>query len=179
MTGIGVPQIARHAGIEHAVEAGDEHVLGDIGTEVVVDAREHGAGLVQALGARAQHASRRSHHHRCRDPLVGHVADDEPDTPVGQLDEVVEVTAHGPGRPVERCDLPPRELGQMLRQEVLLNQLRDLQLLLEPAARPDLDLLLADELADANGRRSLCAKGLEQAPVVGRGSPDRRGAARR
>ena len=99
----------------------------DVRAEAVVDAREHRAGLVQPLRAGAQDAPRRRHHHRGRNALVGDVADDEADAAVGEVDEVVEVAADRARRPVERGDLPAGELGQLLRQEVLLDQLRDLR----------------------------------------------------
>ena len=138
------------------------------GTEVLVDALEHLARIEQPLGRGAQHGARRRHHERCGYALVGDVADHEADLPVVQRDEVVEVAAHLAGRAVVGVDLPAGEVGQRARQEVLLDQLGDLQLLLEALAAADLGLLLAHELADAHGRRRLRGEALEQPAVVAR-----------
>ena len=54
-----------------------------------------------------------------------------------------------------RGDLPAGQVGQLLGQEVLLDQARDLELLLVALARDRLGLLLADQLSDAQRRRSL------------------------
>ena len=54
------------ARVEHAVEAGHEHLLRHVGAEVLVDALEHLAGLDQALGRSAQHAARGGHDERGR-----------------------------------------------------------------------------------------------------------------
>ena len=167
MAGVGVAQMPGRR-VQDAVEAGHEHVLGDIRHEAVVDAREHRAGLGQALRAGAHDASRRRHHHRGRNALVGDVADHEADAPVAELDEVVEVAADRARRAVERGQIPAGERRQLLRQEVLLDQLRDRELLLEAVARADLGLLLAHELADAHRRRRLRGERLEQPAVVGR-----------
>ena len=80
--------------IEHSVEAGDEHLLGHVGTEVVVHPLQHVPGLDQPLSRGPQDAAGGRHHQRGRHTLVGDVADDEPDPPVGQRNDVVEVTAH-------------------------------------------------------------------------------------
>ncbi len=125
------------------VEAGDEHLLGDVRAEQVVDALEHLAGRDDPRPGGAQHAPRGRHHHRGGDALVGHVADDDGDLPVGQLEEVVEVAADLAGRLVVRGDLPAGQVGQLAREEVLLDQRRDLELLLDPLARPRLRRLLA------------------------------------
>ena len=102
-----------------------------------------------------------------------------PTLPSGELDEVVEVAADRAGRPVVGGHLPAGEVGELFRQEVLLDQARDLELLLDPLARPDLDLLLADELADAHGRSGLGGEVVEQLPIVARvrlvGQPRARG----
>ena len=91
-----------------------------------------------------------------------------PMRPSRQLDEVVEVAADRARRAVERGQLPAGERRQHLRQEVLLDQLRHRELLLEAVAGANLDLLLAHELADAHRRRRLRGERLEQPAVVGR-----------
>ena len=99
--------------------------------------------------------------------LVGDVADDERDAAVGQRDHVVEVAADLARGPVVRRDLPAGQVGQLARQEVLLDQPRDLELLLEALAGRGLGLLLAHELADPQRRRGLRGEVVEQLAVVG------------
>ncbi len=111
---------------------------------------------------------RAGHHQRGRDALVGHVADSDADPPAGHLDEVVEVATDRAGRTVVRGDLPLRQVRQLARQELLLDQGRDAHLLLEPLALGGLVRLLADELRDADRRRGLRGEGRQQAAVVGR-----------
>jgi hypothetical protein len=86
---------------------------------------------------------------------------------VRQRDEVVEVAANRPGRAVERGHVPAGQVGQALRQELLLDDLRDLQLLVDPLPLPGFGLLLPDQLADAHGRGRVARQGVEQAQVVG------------
>ena len=99
--------------------------------------------------------------------LVGDVADGDADPPVAHLDEVVEVATDRPRRTVVRGDLPFGQVGQLARQELLLDERRDAHLLLEPLAFGGLGGLLADELGDADGRRGLGGEGGQQATVVG------------
>ncbi len=96
------------------------------------------------------------HDQRGRDALVGDVADHEHDPPVGQRDEVVEVSADRPGRAVERGDVP-----------LLLDDLRDLQLLLDPLPLAGFGLLLPDQLADPHRRGRVAGQRVEQPQVVG------------
>ena len=80
------------------------------------------ARVDQPLRGGAQHAAGRGHHQGGRDALVGDVADDEADLAVRQRDHVVEVAADLAGRPVVGGDLPAGQLGELLGQEVLLDQ---------------------------------------------------------
>ena len=154
--------------VDHEVEAGDEHLLRDVRAEEVVDALEHLARRDDPLAGGAQQAPGRRHHHRGRDALVGDVADDHRDLPVGQLEEVVEVAADLAGRLVVRRHLPAGKVGQHAREEVLLDQRRDLELLLDPLARPRLCRLLLHELRDLESRGGLRREPVEEALVVGR-----------
>ena len=115
----------------------------------------------------AQDAPGRRHHHRRRHALVGDVADHDPE-PVRQVEEVVEVAADLAGRRVVRRDRPAGNVGQVLRQEVLLDQRRDAELLLDPLARARLGLLPAHELRDLERRRGLRRERVEQLAVVRR-----------
>ena len=154
--------------IDHEVEAGDEHLLGDVGAEEVVDPLEHLARRDDPLARGAQEAPRGGHHHRGRDALVGDVADDHRDLPVGQLEEVVEVAADLACGLVVRRHFPAGQIGQHAREEVLLDQRRDLQLLLDPLPRSRLCRLLLHELRDLECGGGLRCEPVEEALVVGR-----------
>ena len=102
-----------------------------------------------------------------RHALVGDVADDDADPAVGELDEVVEVAADDAGRTVVGGDLPVGQVRQLARQELLLDELGDLELLLVALAGLDLGRLLPDELGDPDRRRGLRGESGEEPPVVG------------
>ena len=89
------------------------------------------------------------------------------DAAVGQRYHVVEVAADLAGWAIVGGHLPSRQVGQLLGQEVLLDQPGDLELLLEALPGDGLRLLLADELGDAQGRRRLGREVVEQLAVVG------------
>ena len=125
-------------------------------------------GLDEARRLTAQDRLGAGHDQRGRHALVGHVADDDADAPVGQLDEVVEVAADRSCGAVVGGHLPAVQLGQLARQELLLDEGGDAHLLLEPLARLDLDRLLAHELGDTDGRRRLRGEGGQQLAIVGR-----------
>src|SRR5205814_3270763 len=101
------------------------------------------------------------HYERRGHAVPGDVADDEADPPLGQLDEVIEVAADLRRGAVEGRDLPARQVGQGLREELLLDELRDAELLVDAFAGPDFGFLLAHELGDADGGRRLCGELLE------------------
>ena len=111
---------------------------------------------------------RAGHDEGRRDALVGHVADDDADAPLAEVDEVVEVAADDARRAVVRGDLPLGQVRQLARQELLLDQLRDLELLLEALALGGLGGLLADELRDPDRGRGLGGERREEPAVVGR-----------
>ena len=131
------------------------------GHEQLVHLLEHLARVEGPLGRGAEDAPGGRHDHRRRNTLVGDVADDQADLPVRKLDEVVEVAADGTCRPVVRGDLPAGKVGELGRQEVLLDEARDLELLLDPLPCPHLGLLLAHELADPDRRSRLCGEVVE------------------
>ena len=148
-------------------QAGDEHVGRDVDAEHVVDVAEDLAGRDEPRRGVPQQRVRAGHDQRRGHALVGDVADHEHDPAVRQRDEVVEVTADGPGRAVERGHVPARQVGQLLGQELLLDELRDLQFLVEPLPLTGFGLLLADQLADPHGGGGVAGQGVEQAQVVG------------
>ena len=154
--------------VEHEVEARDEHLLRDIRAEEIVDALEHLAGRDHPLAGGTQQASCSRHHHGGRHALVRDVADEDGDMPVWQLEEVVEIAAHLAGGLVVRRHLPAGKVRQDPREEVLLDQLGDLELLLDPLARPRLCGLLLDELGDLEGGGGLGREAVEEALVVRR-----------
>ena len=126
------------------------------------------AGREELRRGRAQQRVRARHHERSRHALVGDVADHDHHPAVGQLDEVVEVAADLACRPVEGGDLEAGQLGQRLRQELLLDELGNDQLLLHALPAPRLVLLLLDELAHPHRRRGVAGERVEELPVVGR-----------
>ena len=91
----------------------------------------------------------------------------KPMRPSLERDHVVEVAADLASGPVVRRDLPVGEVGQLLGQEVLLDEPGDLELLLEALPGRRLGLLLADQLADPQRRRGLGGEVVEQLAVVG------------
>ena len=157
MAGVGEAEQSA-LGVEHAVQAGDEHLLRHVGAEVLVDPLQHGAGLDDPLRRGPQHAAGGRHHERRRDALVGHIADDQAHSAVRQRDHVVEVAADLARRPVVGGHLPARQVRQLLGEEVLLDQPRHLKLLLEALAGGSLGFLLAYELADPQRRGGLAAR---------------------
>ena len=114
-----------------------------------------------------QDAVRRRHDEGGRHALVGDVADDHAELAVGQLEEVVEVPADLARRLVVRGDVPPGQIGQLLGQELLLDQPGDVQFLLDALAGEGLRLLLADQLRHADGGGRVGRQVLEQPAVVG------------
>ena len=91
-----------------------------------------------------------------------------PIRPSRHLDEVVEVAADRARRAVVGGDLPLRQVRQLARQELLLDERRDPHLLVEALALGGLVRLLADELGDADGRGGLGGQGRQEPAVVGR-----------
>ena len=167
MSSVGETQQAAR-GIENAVKAGDEHLRGHVGAEVLVHPFEDEPRLEQSLRGRAQHASGCRHDERRRHPLVGDVPDHETNTSIRQGDHVVEVAADLPCGPVKGVYAPARKIGQLLWQEVLLDQPGDLELLLEALPGRRLRFLLADELPDPKRRRRLRSEVVEQLAIIGR-----------
>jgi hypothetical protein len=76
-----------------------------------------------------------------------------------------EVAAHLPGRPVVRVHLPAGVVGKLLGQEVLLDQRRNAELLLDPLASPRLRLLPADQLGHLKRRRRLRGQRVEELEI--------------
>ncbi len=111
---------------------------------------------------------RAGHDQRRGDALVGHVADHDADPALAEVDEVVEVAAHDSCRAVVGRDLPLGQIGQLVRQELLLDQLGDLELLLVALALGGLGGLLADQLRDPDRGCGLRGEGGQQAAIVGR-----------
>ena len=154
--------------VQHQGQAGDEHVRRDVDAEHVVDVAEDLAGRDEPRRGVPQQGVRARHDQRRGNALVGDVADHEHDPSVRQRDEVVEVTADRPGRAVERGDVPARQVGQLLGQELLLDELGDLQFLVDPLPLTGFGLLLPDQLADPHRRGGVASQRVEQAQVVGR-----------
>jgi hypothetical protein len=107
--------------LEHAVQAGHEHVRRHVRAQVGVDPLENLSRIDQPLRGGAEHTAGGGHDQGGGNALVGDITDDEPDLSVGERDDVVEVAANLAGGPVEGRDLPAVELGQLSGQEVLLD----------------------------------------------------------
>ncbi len=82
-------------------------------------------GELAEVGARHRHKECRRH------TLARDVRHDEPDLPVRQLDEVVEIPAHGSGRDHSRRAVAPRLRRKLRRQDRYLQRPRDVELGLE------------------------------------------------
>ena len=120
------------------------------------------------MGCSAQHGSAGRHDQCGRHALVGDVADDHAEPTIVESDEVVEVATNRPCRPVKGVDLPAGDRGQLLREEGLLDEGRDLEFLMDAFPLLRLDLLLADELGNLHRRRHLGGEAAEKPPIVGR-----------
>ena len=172
MYGQVVPGVGHHdptgRRIEDREQAGHEHPGRHLRLEQRVGAGQDLARRIAPAGLGTQDRMGPGHDQRRRDTLVGDVADGDADPPVAHLDEVVEVATDGARWAVVRGDLPLRQLRQLARQELLLDERRDPHLLVEPFALGRLVGLLADELGDADGRRRLRGEGRQEAAVVGR-----------
>jgi len=83
------------------------------------------------------------------------------------VDEVVKVAAHSAGRAVQGGQGPTWQLRHLSRQEVLLDQASDLELVLDALTGADLQFLLAHQLPDPHRRSRLGGQILEQLAVVG------------
>jgi hypothetical protein len=153
--------------LEDAVQAGDEHPRRHLRRQELVRTGEDQAGLDEARRLRPEDRVRSGHDEGRRDALVGDVADDDTDAALAKVDEVVEVAAHHPCRAVVGGDLPLRQVRKLARQELLLDQLRDLELLLVALAFGGLGGLLADELRHADRGCRLGGERREEAAVVG------------
>jgi len=154
--------------VEDEHEARDEHVDRDLRVEQVVDLGQHLPGRAARGGRGPQQRVRARHHQRGRHALVRHVPGHHHDAPVAQVDHVVEVPAHRPRGAVERRDVPAAQFGQLVGQELLLDELRDLELLLDPLEVPRLGLLLAHQLPQSQRRCRVPGEGVEEATVVAR-----------
>src|SRR3712207_2608996 len=118
---VGIPK-ASALGLEDAVEAGDESV----GWHVLVHEL---VGLLQYLprsdapssGDSTQYALGVGHHQRRRHTLPRDVAYDQPQPVILQAEEVVEVSSYLSSRLVVVGYLPPFELGQLLREQGVLD----------------------------------------------------------
>ncbi len=128
--------------------------------------RQHLPGRAPGGGRGPQQRVRARHHQRGRHALVRHVPRHHHHAAVAELHEVIEVAAHRARRTVERRDVPAAEFRELVGQELLLDELRDLQLLLDPLEVAGLGLLLADQLAQPKGRRRVPGEGVEEVPVV-------------
>jgi hypothetical protein len=165
VTGVRVHDPAGRRLQDH-VQAGDEHPGGHLGQEDLVCPLQDPRRRDQPWRLTPEDGLGPGHDQRRRDALVRDVTHHDPEPAVRQRDEVVEVSADRPGRAVVRRHLPVGQLGQLARQELLLDEGRDAHLLLEALPGLDLHGLFADQLGDPDRRRRLGPKGGEERAVV-------------
>ncbi len=86
---VDLPGFRMHRGVEE----GDEHLVRDVGEEGVVEVADdlYRVGVLKGEGA--QHVLSHRRVHRRVHPLAGDIGHQQTDAPVGQADQVVEVTA--------------------------------------------------------------------------------------
>jgi hypothetical protein len=63
--------------------------------------------------------------------------------------------------------VPAGQVGQLFGEELLLDDLGDLQLLIDPLPLAGFGLLLPDQLADPHGRGRVAGQRVEQPQVIG------------
>src|SRR5215207_4967981 len=105
MTGVGIHKMAT-LGLEDAIETGDEHVGWDVADQRVVDPSQHVPRSVGGWGYCPEHATSAGHHERCRHALARGGPHYQPQPTVFELEKVVEVSSHFPGRLVVGSNLP-------------------------------------------------------------------------
>src|SRR5215207_390621 len=105
MPGIGVGEAAA-LGIEDGIETGDEHVGRDVGKERLIDSLEHLPRWRGALGCKAQHPAGGGHDQSRWDALARGVSYYQTKLALRERMEVVEVSSHLSGWPLEGGDLP-------------------------------------------------------------------------
>ena len=119
-----------------------------------------------ALGQDSQQRAGGGHHQRGRHAFIGHIADDDAQAAVVEVEEVVEVAADLARRLVISRHVPACQMRHVVRQQGLLDQPGDLKLLLDALTLARLNLLLAHELGHAHGRRGLGRQVVQQFTVV-------------
>ena len=121
-----------------------------------------------ALGRGAQQSAGRRHHQGRRHAFVRNVPDDEAETAVFEIQEVVEVAADlARGLVVGRKPVAG-QVWHALGEEGLLDQARHPELLLDALPLLGLLLLLANELRHLHRRRGLGGEVVQELPVVSR-----------
>src|SRR5215210_825342 len=138
MSGIGVLQPPSPA-IQKGGQAGNVHVGRDILVESVIDVFQYLPWRAQPVGG-LQHRAGDRHHEGRRHSLAANISHDQPQPAVRQLQEIVEVAADLARGLVVGRYLVVGKPWQRFRQEGLLDQAGNVQLLFE--ALPLLGLLL-------------------------------------
>ena len=154
--------------VQDGVQAGDEHVAGDIRAEHIVDFAKHIRGRYKPLGDGAQNAAGGGHNERRRDSLIGNVSGHHAQAAVGKMDEIIKIAADRASRLPVCHYLPARDRRQLFREQGLLDNAGHAHFLLEALERQGFSLLLAGQLGNAQRRGSLDREVVQQAVVVGR-----------
>ncbi|OPZ70951.1 MAG: hypothetical protein BWY83_01384 [bacterium ADurb.Bin478] len=142
VAGAGIIEFAPF-GIDDDVEQGDEHALLHIVDHEIVDARQHLCGVFDAARFGAQRRPDHGHDQRAGHTFAGHVGYHNSQRVLVHLDKVVIVAAHLLGRRIVGGDLVALDLGEIRRQQRLLDLLRHLHLFLQAFLFRQVDLRLA------------------------------------
>ena len=127
--GVGESELAA-PGVEHPVEARDEHRFGDVRLELGIDASQYLPGVLEPRRCGPQHRARGCHHQGGGNAFVGDVTDYDADPALSQLDEVIEVPSNLASRLVVGVETPAVGLRSGTWEEVLLDQTGDAHFLL-------------------------------------------------
>ena len=137
--------------VEYTVEHRHEQVQRILCAQHLVGLGETRPGVGVVCSQITQVGARHGHEECRRHALARDVRDHQPDAPVGQLDEIIEIPAHGGRRNHARRPIAARRRREGRRQNRHLQRPRDLELGFDLRLRPFQRGILVGELAGALG----------------------------